>query len=97
MNSANSEHQTPHVSSAVGTNWILAVRSSFFAVLLTVAFSAAAQAEVEVHWICDAVKVSVTVMSQASGISRDQGTSVASSGLFPSRLDKPTCSMLAEI
>ena len=58
-------------------------------------FSAAAQANDEMNWICEAVKVSGTVTSQTRGLPRVQGTRVAPSGLFPSCLRRPIGSLLA--
>ena len=48
MNSADCGHQAPLVSMATGTKECVAVRATYFFVLLTAAFSAAAQAVVEV-------------------------------------------------
>ena len=78
MNSADCGHQTPLVSMATGTKECVAARATYYVVLLTAAFSAAAQAVVEVRFRCDAAYVSGTVTSQASGLPRVHGTRVAS-------------------
>ena len=59
--------------------------------------SAAAPAEIAVAWMWDAAYVSGTVSSHAKGFPRDQGTSVAPSGILPSLLDNPIGSSLAGI
>ena len=65
MNSADCGHQAPLVSMATGMKECVAARATYFVVLLTAAFSAAAQTVVEVSCRCDA-NVSGTVTSQAS-------------------------------
>ena len=75
----------------------MAARATYFVVLLTAAFSAAAQAVVEVSSRCDAAYVSATVTFQASGLSRVHETRVAPSGLLSSALDSPMGSLLAGI
>ena len=97
MNSADCGHQAPLVSLATGTKECVAARATYFVVLLTAAFSAAAQTVVEVSCRCDATYVSGTVTSQASGLPRVHGTRVAQSGLLLSALDSPMGSLLAEI
>ena len=97
MNFADCGHQAPLVSMATGTKEYVAARAAYFVVLLTAAFSAAAQAVVEVSCRCDAAYVSGTVTSQTSGFPRVHGTRVAPSGLLPSALDRPICSLLAGI
>ena len=52
---------------------------------------------VEVSWRCDAAYISETVTSQVSGLPRVHGTRVAPSGLLPSALDSPMCSLLSGI
>ena len=51
-------------------------RATYFVVLLTAAFSAAAQAVVEVSCRGDVAYVSGTVTSEASGLPRVHGTRV---------------------
>ena len=68
MNSADYGHQAPLVSIATGTKECVAARATYFVVLLMAAFSAAAQAVVDVSCRCDAAYVSGTVTSQASGL-----------------------------
>ena len=75
----------------------MAARGTYFVVLLTAAFSAAAQAVVEVSCRRDAAYVSGTVTSQVSALLRVHGTRVAPSGLLPSALDSPMGSLLAGI
>ena len=53
--------------------------------------------EIVVAWMWDVAYVSGTVTSHAKGFPRDQGTSVALSGLLPSLLDNPVGSLLAGI
>ena len=48
MNSADCGHQAPLVLMATGAKECVAARAAYFVVLLTAAFSAAAQAVVEV-------------------------------------------------
>ena len=90
MNSTDCEHQALLVSMATGTKECVAASATYFVVLLTAAFSDAAQAVVEVSCRCDAAYISGTVTSQASGLPRVHGTRVAPSGLLPSALDSPT-------
>ena len=97
MNSADCGHQAPLVTMATGTKECVAARATYFVVLLTAAFSVAAQTVVEVSRRCDAAYVSGTVTSQASGLPRVHGTRVAPSGLLASALDSPMGSLLAEI
>ena len=54
MNSADSEHQAPHVSTAIGTNKWVDVMVAYFVVSFAADFSAAAQAETNVDGMCDA-------------------------------------------
>ena len=75
----------------------MVIKSLYLIVLLTAAVSAVAPAEFTVAWICDAAYVSGTVASHAKGLPRDQGSSVAPSGLLPSLLDNPIGSLLAGI
>ena len=77
MNSADCGQQAPLVSMATETKECVVARATYFVVLLTVAFSAAAQAVVEVSCWCDAAYVSGTVTSQANGLPRVHGTRVA--------------------
>ena len=70
MNFADYGQQASLVSMATVTKECVAVRATQFVVLLTAAFSAAAQAVVEVSCRCDAAYVSGTVTSQASGLPR---------------------------
>ena len=58
MNSADCGHEAPLVSMATRTKKCVAARATYFVVLLTAAFSAAAQAVVEVSYRCDAAYVS---------------------------------------
>ena len=97
INSADCRHHAPLVSMATETKECVAARATYFVVLLTAAFSAAAQAVVEVSWRCDAAYVSWTVTSKASGLPRVHGTRVAPSGLLPSALDSSMGSLLAGI
>ena len=97
MNSADCGHQAPLVSIATGTKECVAARATYFVVLLTAAFSAAAQVVVEVSCRYDAAYVSETVTSQASGLPRVHGNRVAPSGLLPSVLNSPMGSLLAGI
>ena len=53
MNSADSEHQAPLVSTAMGTNKWVDVMVEYFVVLFAADFSAAAQAETDVDGVCD--------------------------------------------
>ena len=66
MISADCGHQVPLVSMATGTKECVAARATYFVVLLTAAFSAAAQNVVEISCRCDAAYVSGTVKSQAT-------------------------------
>ena len=63
MNSADCGHQAPLVSMATGTKECVAARVTYFVVLLKAAFSAAAQAVVEVSCRCDVAYQSETVTS----------------------------------
>ena len=54
MNSADSEHQAPLVSTALGTNEWVDVMVAYFDVLFAADFSAAAQAETDVDGTYDA-------------------------------------------
>ena len=54
MNSADSEHQAPLVSTATGTNKCVDVMVAYFVILFAADFSAAAQAETDVDGMCDA-------------------------------------------
>ena len=74
ITSADCEHQAPLVSMATLTKNCVAARATYFVVLLTAAFSAAAQAVVEVSCRCDDAYVSGTVASQASGLTRVHGS-----------------------
>ena len=73
MNSAYCEHQAPLVSMASGTNECVAARTIYFFVLLTAAFSAAAQAVVQVSCRCGAAYVSGTVTSQRAVCNESTG------------------------
>ena len=53
MNSGDSEHQAPLVSTAMGTNRLVYVMVAYFVVLFAADFSAAAQAETDVDGMCD--------------------------------------------
>ena len=54
MNSADSEHQAPIVSTAMGTNKWVDVMVAYFVVLFAADFSAATQAETDLDVMCDA-------------------------------------------
>ena len=73
------------------------IKSLYLIVLLTAALSAAAPAEFAIAWICDALYVFGTVTSHAKGLPRDQGSSVAPSGLLPSILNNQIGSLLGGI
>ena len=81
----------------MGTNIWMVARSLYLAPLLSEAFSAAAPAQIAVAWMWDAAYVSGTVTSHAKGFPRDQGTSVAPSGLLSSLLDNQICPLLGGI
>ena len=55
MNSANSKHQAPLVSTAMGTSKWVDVMVEYFVVLFAADFSAAAKAEIDVDGVCDVV------------------------------------------
>ena len=54
MNSADSEHQAPLVSTAMGTNKWVDVMMAHFVVFFTADFSADTYAETDVDGMCDA-------------------------------------------
>ena len=54
MNSADSEHQSLLVTTAMGTKKLVDVMMAYFVVLFAADFSAAAQAETDIDGMCDA-------------------------------------------
>ena len=64
MYSADCGHQAPLVPIATGTKECVAARATYFVVLLTPAFSVAAQTVVEVSCRCDDAYLSGTVTSK---------------------------------
>ena len=85
------------VSIAIGAKMFVEVMSVYFMHFRSAARFAAAPAIAEVPFRCQSATVSETVTSQTSGLSCDHVMSVASSGCFPSVLDKPAGSLETSI
>ena len=87
----------PPVSIAVDTKWCVLLRQEYLLTLFDTALVAAAPAHSAVSTMWEAAYVSVTVTSQASGLPRTHGISVAPSGRFPPVPDRTIGSLVAGI
>ena len=87
----------PPVSITIGTKWWVLLRQKYLFILFVAALMAAAPAHSVVSTMWEAAYVSVTVTSQASGLPRTHGISVAPSGRFPSVRDRPIGSLVARM
>ena len=95
INSNATSVHAPPVSTAIGTKWCVLAKSVYVAVLFAAALSAAAVAFVDVSPMYELANMSGMVMFYASGLPLVHGICVASSGILPSDLDKPTGSLTA--
>ena len=95
MNSADSEHQAPLVSTAMVTNKWVDVMVAYFAFLFAADFAVAAHAETGVDDMCDAGVWDYDVPCQR--FSARPETRVASSGRFLSARNSPTGSLFAGV
>ena len=94
-NSVASMLMDPPVSVATGTKWCVLLRQEYLFILFAATLVAAAPAYSAVSTMWEAAQVSVTVTSQASGLRRTHGISVAPSGRIPSVRDRPIGSLVA--
>ena len=85
------------VSIAIGTKRCVLLRQEYLFTLFAATFVAAAPAHSTISTMWEAAYISVMVTSQAMGLPRTHGISVAPSRRFPSVRNRPNGSLVAGI